>query len=59
MADDAPDYAGQIAALQLGLEVQWVMFGAVLVFLMQAGFTAGGGLRVEEEHSEHSDEKYR
>jgi len=39
MADDAPDYAGQIAALQLGLEVQWVMFGAVLVFLMQAGFT--------------------
>jgi Amt family ammonium transporter len=29
----------QIAALEAGLEVQWVTFGAVLVFLMQAGFT--------------------
>lgn len=33
------DEAALIAALQTGLEIQWLLFGAVLVFLMQAGFT--------------------
>ena len=36
--DDVATQA-DIAALEAGLEVQWIMFGAVLVFLMQAGFT--------------------